>query len=144
MPASACLADLLARLQSALADRYAIERELGRAGMATVYLARDLKHHRKVAIKDLKPDLAAPLGLEGVSDFGMARATSAAAGGNRTARGVAIGTPAYMRPEQASGHSQIDGRTDINALGCLLYGMLAGDPPFLAPTPQAVLARQSL
>src|SRR3989442_3485160 len=64
MPARARLADLLARLQSAVADRYAIERELGRGGMATVYLARDLKHHRKVAIKVLKPDLAAALGPE--------------------------------------------------------------------------------
>src|SRR2546426_5731543 len=62
MSASAHLADLLARLQSAVADRYAVERELGRGGMATVYLALDLKHHRKVAIKVLKPDLAAALG----------------------------------------------------------------------------------
>ena len=205
--------------------------------MATVYLAEDLKHHRKVAIKVLKPDLAAALGperflreieiaaglshphilplhdsgeaggllyyvmpfVEGeslrdrlnreqqlpledalqitrevadaltyahshdvahrdikpenillqarhavVSDFGIARAITAAAGGNLTATGVAIGTPAYMSPEQASGQSQIDGRTDIYALGCMLYEMLAGDPPFLASTPQAVLARQSL
>src|SRR3989475_10268206 len=58
------LADLLARLQAALADRYAIEHELGRGGMATVYLAPDLKHHRKVAIKGLKPELAGPLGPE--------------------------------------------------------------------------------
>src|SRR5438128_9618482 len=64
MPATARLADLLARLQSAVADRYAIERELGRGGMATVYLARDLKHHRRVAIKVLKPELAAALGPE--------------------------------------------------------------------------------
>src|SRR5438270_7121718 len=58
------LADLLARLQAALADRYTIERELGRGGMATVYLAQDLKHHRRVAIKVLKPELAAALGPE--------------------------------------------------------------------------------
>src|SRR2546428_8327827 len=64
MPARARLADLLARLQSAVADRSTIERELGRGGMATVYLAEDLKHHRKVAIKFLKPDLAAALGPE--------------------------------------------------------------------------------
>src|SRR2546430_14769340 len=64
MPARARLADLLARLQSALADRYAIERALGRGGMATVYLARDLRHGRPVAIKVLKPDLAAALGPE--------------------------------------------------------------------------------
>src|SRR2546426_9091473 len=64
MPARARLAAVLARLQAALADRYTIERELGRGGMATVYLAEDLKHHRKVAIKVLKPDLAAALGPE--------------------------------------------------------------------------------
>src|SRR3989442_10088243 len=64
MPARARLADLLARLQSAIADRYTIERELGRGGMATVYLAQDLKHRRRVAIKVLKPELAAALGPE--------------------------------------------------------------------------------
>ena len=58
------MADLLARLQAALADRYTIERELGRGGMATVYLAQDRKHHRQVAIKVLKPELAAALGPE--------------------------------------------------------------------------------
>src|SRR6266566_3837909 len=58
------MADQLARLQAALADRYTIERELGRGGMATVYLAQDLKHHRKVAIKVLRPELAAALGPE--------------------------------------------------------------------------------
>ena len=58
------MADLLARLQSALADRYAIERELGAGGMATVYLARDLKHERAVALKVLRPELAAALGSE--------------------------------------------------------------------------------
>src|SRR5437667_3304498 len=225
------------QLQAALADRYALERELGHGGMATVFLARDLRHGRLVAIKVLRPEIAAALGperflreielaarlthphilplhdsgtaqgslyyvmpyVEGetlrerveregqlpleqavqiarevadalshahsrdvvhrdikpenilleaghavVSDFGIARAITAAAGGNLTATGVAIGTPAYMSPEQASGQSQIDGRTDIYALGCMLYEMLAGDPPFLASTPRAVLARQSL
>src|SRR2546422_405454 len=63
-PPSCRLPDLLARLQSALADRYAIERELGRGGMATVYLARDVKHDREVALKVLRPDLAAVLGAE--------------------------------------------------------------------------------
>src|SRR2546426_9381272 len=78
-----------------------------------------------------------------VSDFGIARAITAAAGENLTATGVAVGTPAYMSPEQASGQSRIDGRADIYALGCTLYEMLARDPPFLASTPRAVLARQS-
>src|SRR5439155_165608 len=236
MPARARLQDLLARLQAALADRYTIERELGRGGMATVYLAEDLKHHRKVAIKVLKPDLAAALGperflreieiaaglshphilplhdsgeaggllyyvmpfVEGeslrdrlnreqqlpledalqitrevadaltyahshdvahrdikpenillqarhavVSDFGIARAITAAAGGNLTATGVAIGTPAYMSPEQASGQSQVDERSDIYSLGCVLYEMLAGEPPFTGPSAESIV-RQHL
>src|SRR6184192_514675 len=231
------MADQLARLQAALSDRYTIERELGRGGMATVYLAQDLKHHRKVAIKVLKPELAAALGperflqeieiaaglthphilplhdsgeatgllyyvmpyvegetlrnrLDGagqlpvaeavqitrevadalshahrhdvvhrdikpenillsgghavVADFGIARAISVAGRDKFTATGMAVGTPAHMSPEQASGQSRIDGRADIYALGCMLYEMLAGDPPFLASTPQAVLARQAL
>src|SRR3989442_7581478 len=222
------LTDQYTRLRTALADRYDLERELGRGGMATVYLARDRKHGRPVAIKVLRGEIATALGperflreieiaaglthphilplhdsgqadgflyyvmpfVEGeslrgrlereqqlpledalqitrevagalrfahsrdgvhrdskphniplqarhavVSDFGIARAITAAAGGNLTATGVAIGTPAYMSPEQASGQSQIDGRTDIYALGCMLYEMLAGDPPFLASTP---------
>src|SRR3989454_2315178 len=231
------MADVFPPLQPALADRYLIERELGRGGMATVYLARDLKHHRQVAIKVLKPELAAALGPERflreieiaaglthphvlplhesgeaagflyyvmpfvdgetlrarlsreqqlpleeavqiarevadalsyahgrdvvhrdikpenillsgghavVADFGIARAISVAGRDKFTATGMVVGTPAYMSPEQASGQSRIDGRADIYALGCMLYEMLAGDPPFLAATPQAVLARQWL
>ncbi|PYO14936.1 MAG: hypothetical protein DMD31_07350 [Gemmatimonadetes bacterium] len=231
------MADVFPPLQPALADRYLIERELGRGGMATVYLAQDLKHHRQVAIKVLKPELAAALGPERflreieiaaglthphvlplhesgeaagflyyvmpfvdgetlrarlnreqqlpleeavqiarevadalsyahgrdvvhrdikpenillsgghavVADFGIARAISVAGRDKFTATGMVVGTPAYMSPEQASGQSRIDGRADIYALGCMLYEMLAGDPPFLASTPQAVLARQAL
>src|SRR2546427_487800 len=216
------LTDPLARLQRALADRYTLERELGRGGMATVYLAQDRKHHRRVAIKVLAPELAAALGperflreieiaaglthphilplydsgaaagllyyvmpyVEGetlrdrlkregqlpledvlritrevadalsyahdhdvvhrdikpenilfqaghavVSDFGIARAITAAAGGSLTATGIAIGTPAYMSPEQATGSSRLDGRSDIYGLGCVLDEMLAGEPP---------------
>jgi serine/threonine-protein kinase len=222
------------RLKTALEDRYRIERELGRGGMATVYLAEDLKHHRPVAVKVLRPELAAAIGperflreieitagldhphilalldsgeangfpfyvmpyVEGeslrdrlnrekqlaiddaiqitrevagaldfahrqgivhrdikpenilltagharVADFGIARALSAAGGDRLTETGAAIGTPHYMSPEQASG-GQVDGRTDIYALACVLYEMLGGDPPFTGSSAQAVLARK--
>ena len=229
------MANPLARLQAALADRYAIERELGRGGMATVYLAEDRKHHRRVAIKVLKPELAATLGperflreieiaaglnhahilplldsgeaggflyyampfVEGeslrdrldregplsieeasritrevadalghahgygvvhrdikpenillsgghalVADFGIARAITAAGGDKLTATGIAVGTPRYMSPEQASGETRLDGRSDVYSLGCVFYEMVAGEPPFAGPTPQAILARK--
>src|SRR5437867_6600367 len=229
------MADQLARLQAALADRYTIERELGRGGMATVYLARDRKHHRQVAIKVLKPELAAALGperflqeieiaaglthphilplydsgeatgllyyvmpyVEGetlrnrldragqlplaeavqitrevadalsyahghdvvhrdikpenilleaghavVSDFGIARAITAAAGGNLTETGIALGTPGYMSPEQGAASARVDERSDIYSLGCVLYEMLAGEPPYTGPSAQIVMAKR--
>src|ERR1044071_1886471 len=210
------MTDAGARLTSALADRYRLERELGAGGMATVYLAEDLRHHRKVAIKVLRPELASAVGperflreiettanlrhphilplydsgeaegflyyvmpfiegqslrdrmgsgtpipvedalritrevadalgyahargvihrdikpenilLEGghavVADFGIAKAVSAAGAEQLTRTGVSIGTPSYMSPEQASGE-QLDGRSDLYALGCVLYEML--------------------
>ena len=227
-----------AALQSviaALADRYTIERELGRGGMATVYLAQDRKHDRLVAVKVLKPELAASIGparflqeikfaarlahphilplhdsgeadgflyyvmpfvdgesLRGLlerekqlpldealevtnaiadaleyahrhdivhrdikpenilfeaghavlSDFGIARAITAAGGDKLTETGLAIGTPAYMSPEQASGDTQLDARSDVYSLACVLYEMLAGEPPFTGPTAQAILAKR--
>jgi len=226
------LPDLLARLQAALGARYTIERELGRGGMATVYLAQDLKHRRKVAIKVLKPELAAALGperflqeieiaaglthphilplydsgdatgllyyvmpyVEGetlrnrldraaqlplaeavqitrevadalsyahshdvvhrdikpenilleagyavVSDFGIARAITAAAGGNLTETGIALGTPGYMSPEQGAARGRVDERSDIYSLGCVLYEMLAGEPPFTGPSAESIV-----
>src|SRR5258705_9064923 len=79
-----------------------------------------------------------------VADFGIARAVSAAGGDQLTQTGLAIGTPAYMPPEQASGSGQVDRRSDIYSLACVLYEMLAGQPPFTGPTAQAVMARPSL
>jgi serine/threonine-protein kinase len=231
------------RLAAALADRYRMERELGRGGMATVYLAEDLKHHRKVAIKVLRPELAAALGPERflreitttanlrhphilplydsgrtggradgrtddllfyvmpyvdgeslrdrltrekqlpidealrltrevadaldyahgqgvihrdikpenillerghavVADFGIARAVSTAGGDKLTQTGMAVGTPVYMSPEQSVGESDLDGRSDLYALGCVLYEMLAGEPPYTGGTAQAIIAKR--
>jgi len=223
------------RLSAALGDRYRVERELGRGGMATVYLAEDLKHHRQVAVKVLRPELATALGPERflreieiaaklthphilplhdsganagflyyvmpyvdgetlrdrlnrerqlpiedalaitrnvaaalshahshgvvhrdikpenillsageavVADFGVARAIAAAGGERLTETGLAVGTPAYMSPEQAGGEREVDPRSDLYGLGCVVYEMLVGDPPFTASTPQAVLARK--
>lgn len=226
--------DLLERLSSALADRYAVESEIGRGGMAAVFLAEDLRHHRKVAIKVLHPELGAAVGGERflheietvaglnhphvlplhdsgeadgllfyvmphvkgeslkqllerekqlpvdeairigrevaealdhahrhgvihrdikpanillqeghalVADFGVARAVSEAGGERVTATGMAVGTPTYMSPEQAAGEDG-DERSDVYALGCVLYEMLAGEPPLTGPTPQAIVARR--
>ncbi len=231
------MAELLARLRGALADRYAIDRELGHGGTATVYLAQDLKHGRSVAVKVLRPELAAALGAERflreieiaarlshphilplhdsgeaagflyyvmpfvegeslrdrlnrepqlpveeavriarevatalshahghnlvhrdikpenillsggeavVADFGIARAIVAAGADKLTDTGLAVGTPGYMSPEQAMAQQHIDGRADIYALGCVLYEMLAGHPPFLGTTAQEILARHTL
>jgi len=250
------VSELLERLQAALVDRYTIARELGRGGMAIVYLAEDLKHQRKVALKVLRPELAASLGAERflreiataaqlthpnilplfdsgwgggwadehfeeettahpphrspaeflyytmpyvdgeslrdrlthqhqlpieaalritrevadalgyaheqgivhrdikpenilfeaghavVSDFGIARAVSAAGAEALTETGLAVGTPAYMSPEQGMGDADLDGRSDLYSLGCVLYEMLAGEPPYTARTAQAVLAKK--
>ncbi|MEP7325648.1 MAG: protein kinase, partial [Gemmatimonadota bacterium] len=248
--------DTVALLTSALAGRYTVERELGRGGMATVYLAHDIKHNRHVAIKVLRPELAASIGperflreiqiaaglhhphilslydsgqvgmsasrpgedssesaarpsgqpadilyyvmpyVEGeslrdrirrekqlpladalaitrevgtalayahgrgvvhrdikpenimldvgqavVTDFGIARAVAAAGGENLTETGMSLGTAAYMSPEQATA-SEIDGRSDTYSLGCVLYEMLAGEPPYTGPNAQAILARR--
>ena len=229
--------DLLERLKSALADRYAVEREIGRGGMATVFLAEDLKHHRQVAIKVLHPELAAAVGgqrflqeiqtvaslnhphilmlidsgeadgllyyvmpyAEGeslrqrldrekqlavdesvrialevadgldhahrkgvihrdikpgnillferhavIADFGIARAIEVARADRVTSTGLGVGTPLYSSPEQATAQETLDGRTDIYSLGCVLYEMLAGAPPFTGPSSQAIVARHSL
>ena len=231
------MTDAATRLSAALAGQYAIERELGAGGMATVYLARDLKHDRQVALKVLRPELAATLGpdrfpreirivaklqhphvlplhdsgessgflyyvmpyVEGeslrarltregqmpvhdavrvlrevvdalayahgqgilhrdikpdnvmlsgrhamVMDFGVAKAVSDAGGEKLTTVGVAVGTPTYMSPEQATGDLHVDHRSDIYAVGILGYELLTGKPPFVAHTAQAVLSAQVL
>ena len=222
-------------LADAIRDRYTIERELGRGGMATVYLARDLKHGRLVAFKLLRPDLAAILGAERflreiqltaalqhphilplldsgaagsflyyvmpyvegeslrqrlsrdgqlpwdealsiaravasaldyahgqgvihrdikpenillyrgeamVADFGIALAASNAGNDRLTETGLSLGTPAYMSPEQASASPRVDGRSDQYSLACVVYEMLAGEPPYSGPTAQAIIAKR--
>jgi serine/threonine-protein kinase len=224
-------------LQRALSERYEVLRELGRGGMAIVYLAQDLKHPRQVALKVLRPEIAGALGadrflkeidlaarlqhphilglldsgtagdllyyvmpyIEGetlrhrldresqlpvdqaidlarevaealqcahdhgvvhrdikpenillsdghalVADFGIAKALDAAGGEKLTETGLSLGTPHYMSPEQASATRSLDGRSDLYALGCVLYEMLAGAPPFTGSTGQAIMARHAV
>ena len=226
--------ELQDRLQVALADRYRIDGEIGAGGMATVYLAQDLRHDRKVALKLLRPELSAVIGAERflaeikltanlqhphilglhdsgeadglvfyvmpyvegeslrdrlsrerqlpvddavriatevataldyahrhgvvhrdikpenilmhdgralVADFGIALAASKAGGNRMTETGMSLGTPHYMSPEQAMGEREITARSDVYALGVVLYEMLTGDPPFTGSTAQAVVAR---
>jgi serine/threonine-protein kinase len=229
------MTDPVAALRQALAGRYVIDRELGQGGMATVYLAHDVRHDRKVALKVVRPDLAAILGgerflaeikttanlqhphilslfdsgesgglvwyvmpfvdgeslrdrlrrekqlpveeavriarevadalhhahghgivhrdikpenilLHGghalVADFGIALAASRSEGGSRmTETGMSLGTPQYMAPEQAMGEREISPKADVYALGCVLYEMLVGEPPFTGPTAQAIVAK---
>ncbi|MFN2315662.1 MAG: protein kinase [Gemmatimonadales bacterium] len=231
------MTDQISRLREAFAGRYDIERELGAGGMATVYLAKDPKHDRQVAIKVLRPELAAALGpdrfpreirivaqlqhphvlplydsgeLQGflyyvmpfvsgeslrtrldregplpiqdavrilrevadalsyahghgilhrdikpdnvmlsgrhamVMDFGVAKAVSDAGGQTLTTVGVAVGTPQYMSPEQATGQSNLDQRSDIYAMGILGFELLTGRAPFTGQTAQAILSAQVL
>ena len=229
------MVDVMDRLRAGLVDRYTIERQLGRGGMATVYLAFDVKHQRQVALKLLHPEFAAVVGperflreidiaaalsnphilplydsgqvdgllyyvmpyvageslqdrldretqlpidaalaiikdiaagltyahgqglvhrdikpgnilLDGdsavLADFGIARAVDVVAGQEVTDSGMVIGTPQYMSPEQGQRHGKVDARSDIYSLGCVLYEMIAGEPPFDGPTAQVIIARQ--
>src|SRR5687768_5349857 len=227
---------ILERLQAKLSDRYSIERELGQGGMATVFLATDVRHEREAAIKVLHPELSASIGgerferesklaarlqhphilglydsgetdnllyyvmpfvkgeslrdrldregqlpiddavqialevadalghahaqgvvhrdikpenilLSGghalVADFGIARAATEAGGHKLTQTGMAVGTPVYMAPEQSVG-DPVGPTTDLYSLGCVLYEMLVGEPPFLAKSAQALMARHAM
>jgi serine/threonine-protein kinase len=225
------MTDFTDRLSAALASRYRLERELGQGGMARVYLAQDLKYERQVAVKVLRPELAAEVGatrflreiqiaarlhhphilplydsdqadglvyyvmpyITGetlrhrlardrqlpvgdalqiarevadalsyahgaqvihrdikpanilidsghalVADFGIARAVGSA----QTSAGHVVGTPAYMSPEQIDGDPNLDGRSDIYSLGCVLFEMLAGEPPFKGGSLTAIIANR--
>lgn len=119
--------DVVVRLNRALSDRYRIDGEIGSGGMVTVYLAQDLKHDRKVALKVLKPELAAVLGADGFLFCVMPF--------------VEMGKPQYMSPKQASGDREVDGRCDLYSLGCVLNEMLTGEPPHSGPAVQAGIAK---
>jgi eukaryotic-like serine/threonine-protein kinase len=231
------LAHDLDRLNRALSARYRVERKLGHGGMAAVYLARDLRHDRPVALKVLREELTASLGAERflreirltarldhphilplldsgeadgllyyvmpyvegeslrdrlnrvrhlplnealaiarevadalgyahshgilhrdikpenillaggharLADFGVARAVTTAGDETLTVTGVTVGTPLYMSPEQATGEKELDARSDLYSLGCVLYEMLAGAAPFVGNTPQAIIARKCM
>jgi TolB-like protein/Flp pilus assembly protein TadD/tRNA A-37 threonylcarbamoyl transferase component Bud32 len=108
-----------------------------------VALALDHAHRQGVIHRDIKPEnILFEDDQAVVADFGIATAMEVAGDDRLTESGRAIGTPAYMSPEQAGGEGAIDGRSDIYSLGCVLYEMLGGQPPFTGPTPQAVMAQQ--
>jgi len=105
--------------------------------------ALDYAHRHGVVHRDIKPEnILLHDGSALVADFGIALAASSAGGGTRlTETGMSLGTPHYMAPEQAMGEREITGRADVYALGCVLYEMLTGEPPFTGATAQAIVAR---
>ena len=99
-------------------------------------------HGRGVVHRDIKPgNIMLLSGHAVVTDFGIARAIAEAGGEQVTQTGLAIGSPAYMSPEQSTGERPVDGRSDIYSLGCVLYEMLAGEPPFTGQSPLELIAR---
>src|SRR5437899_2365895 len=106
--------------------------------------ALSFAHGHDVVHRDIKPEnILLEAGHAVVADFGIARAITAAAGERLTQTGIAVGTPAYMSPEQAAGSKDLDGRSDLYSLGCVLYETLTGEPPFTGPTSESVV-RQHL
>ena len=105
--------------------------------------ALDFAHRHGVVHRDIKPEnIMLCDGEPLLLDFGIAKAITAAAGSTLTQTGVAIGTPAYLSPEQASGETQLDGKSDQYSLACTVYEMLAGEPPFTGGSAQRVIARR--
>ncbi len=105
--------------------------------------ALDFAHQRDVVHRDIKPEnILLHDGHAVVADFGIARAIRRSGAEWTTAAGMAVGSPAYMSPEQASGEREIDGRTDIYSLASVLYEMLTGRPPFTGPSAQSVIAQR--
>jgi serine/threonine-protein kinase len=105
-------------------------------------LALEEAHRQGIIHRDIKPEnVLLSGGSVLVADFGIARAVTQAGGERLTDSGMAVGTPSYMSPEQGSGDSRLDARTDVYALGCVLYEMVAGEPPFTGPSGQAIVAR---
>ena len=105
--------------------------------------ALDYAHRLNVVHRDIKPEnVMIYEGAALVTDFGIAKALSSATASNFTQTGTAIGTPAYMSPEQALGEADIDGRSDQYALACVVYEMLTGEPPFIAESAQGLIARR--
>jgi serine/threonine protein kinase len=108
----------------------------------TIASALDFAHKRGVIHRDIKPEnVPFQDGVALVADFGISVAVSTAGGDRLTETGLSLGTPAYMSPEQIAGERELDARSDVYALACVTYEMLAGDPPFMASNPQAVMAK---
>jgi hypothetical protein len=104
--------------------------------------ALDYSHRHGIVHRDIKPEnILLHDGQAVVADFGIALAVSNAGGARMTATGLSLGTPQYMSPEQATGERTVDARSDIYSLGCVLYEMLTGAPPFVGATAQAIVAQ---
>jgi serine/threonine-protein kinase len=105
--------------------------------------ALEYAHCRGIVHRDIKPEkILLARGEVMVADFGIARAASIAATAKLTPTGLVLGTPSYLSPEQAAGSSTVDARADVYSLGCVLYEMLAGQPPYTGRTAEIVLAQQ--
>ena len=129
-----------------LRDKLAREKQLGVdeavALSRQVAAALEYAHRHGVVHRDIKPEnILLPSGQALVADFGIALAVSQAGGSRMTETGMSLGTPHYMSPEQATGDRTLDARSDIYALGCVTYEMLAGEPPYLGNTAQAIVAK---